>query len=321
VDKSRHAAEAILQSAVTSISELKLQLRDAGVFLRQGSSRRSAAWQLGIRRGRLGALREVSRRLEQEQAEALLLPFRLQGGNCAAELEVLELETAEVLRVRAGSGDRLAGLLPLRGAGVRGGAAGRLRWGRPARKSSSGAGVEASDHLTLEGGLIPRLPQGTSGQVRHGPGVGRVREECSWDGAAGSEALAIGEGEHGGAVVGSDPRCGNSAAFPVRELGDSVGFQHRADEEQLCLSTSVLLLDTVSLIETGCAFVREFEEAKVRGWHAPRDGESRRKAARPSGDEPSEAKERLGSEELIHTSSTWSRKRATSPWKFLREGR
>ncbi len=127
MDKSRHAAEAILQSAVTSISELKLQLRDAGVFLRQGSSRRSAAWQLGIRRGRLGALREVSRRLEQEQAETLLLPFRLQGGNCAAELEVLELETAVVLQARAGSGERLAGLLLLRGAGVRGGAAGQLR--------------------------------------------------------------------------------------------------------------------------------------------------------------------------------------------------
>jgi hypothetical protein len=313
VYESRRAAEAILQSAGAAISELKLQLRDAGVFLRQGLSRRSAAGRVVVRRVCLGALREVSRRLEQEQAETLLLPFRLQGGNCAAELEVLELETTVVLQAGAGGGDRRAGLLLRRGARVRGGAAGQLRWGRPAGKSSTRDGVEARNHLTLEDCLIPRLPEGTSGQVRDGPGVGRVKKQCSWDRAAGSEALSISEGEHGSAVVRGSPRCSDSAAFPVHELSDSVGFQHRADEEQLCLDASVLLLDTVALIARGSAFVREFEEAKVRGWHAPRDDESKRETVRPCSDEHSEARERLGSEELIRMSSTRSWRRTTNP--------
>ncbi len=79
MDESRHAAESILQPAVAPIGELELQLGDAGVLLRQGLGHGRAALRGEFRRGGLGAW--------------LLLSVRLQGGDCAAELEVLELET------------------------------------------------------------------------------------------------------------------------------------------------------------------------------------------------------------------------------------
>jgi hypothetical protein len=109
MDEGGREAEAILQSAATPIRELKAQLSDAGVLLRQGLSHGGAARRELIRRGHLGAGREVGRRLEQAQAETLLLPVRLQGGDCAAELENLELEAVLVRGARVGSRGGLAG--------------------------------------------------------------------------------------------------------------------------------------------------------------------------------------------------------------------
>jgi hypothetical protein len=101
--------KAVRQSAATPVRELKAQLCDAGVLLRQGLGHGCAA-RRGLGRGRcLGAGREVGRRFKQAQAEPLLLPIRLQGGDGAAELENLELEAVLVLGARIKSRGGLAG--------------------------------------------------------------------------------------------------------------------------------------------------------------------------------------------------------------------
>jgi hypothetical protein len=173
MDESRRKADAILQSAAAPIGNFKAQLRDAGVLLRQGLGHGDAAWQELVRRGLLDAGREVGRRLEQAQAETLLLTVRLQGGDRAAELDNLELEAVVVCRAGVGSSCRLADLQLPRRPGDRGGGDGWLRRGRPARESSPRTGFEASNHLPLEVRLIPRLPQGAPRQVRHVRGVDR----------------------------------------------------------------------------------------------------------------------------------------------------
>ncbi len=171
MDESRREADAILQSAAAPIGDFKAQLRDAGVLLRQGLGHGDAARQELVRRGRLDAGREVGRRLEQAQAEMLFLTVRLQGGDCAAELD--NLEAVVVRGARVGSSCGLADLRFSRRPGDQGGAAGRLRRGRPARRSSPRTGVEASNHLPLEIRLIPRLPQDAFRQVRNVRGVDR----------------------------------------------------------------------------------------------------------------------------------------------------
>jgi hypothetical protein len=88
-------AEAIGQSATAPVGDFEAQLGDAGVLLRQGLSHGNAARQELSRRVRCGAGREVRRRLEQAQAETLLLPVRLQRGDRAAELGSLELEAVD----------------------------------------------------------------------------------------------------------------------------------------------------------------------------------------------------------------------------------
>jgi hypothetical protein len=109
VDESGREADASFQSAAAAIGEFKAQLRDAGVLLRQGLGHGNAARQELVRKVLLGAGREVGRRLEQAQAEALLLPVCLQGGNRAAEFDDLEREAAVELGAGLRSCRRLAG--------------------------------------------------------------------------------------------------------------------------------------------------------------------------------------------------------------------
>ncbi len=92
MDESGSEADATLQSAAAPIGDFKAQLRDAGVLLSQGLGHGNAARQELVRRDLLDAGREMGRRLEQAQAEALLLTVRLQRGDRAAELDNLELE-------------------------------------------------------------------------------------------------------------------------------------------------------------------------------------------------------------------------------------
>ncbi len=278
MDESSHEAEAILQSAATPIGEFKAQLCDAGVLLRQGLGHGGTARRELVRRGRLSAGREVGRRLEQAQAETLLLAVRLQGGDCAAELENLELEAVMVRGARVGSRCGLAGLrLQLR-RGSQGGGGGQLRRGGPALRGSPRTGLEASDHLPLKGGLVPRLAQSALRQVRHVRSDDGDRMRSSEDRTACSDALVIGEGEYGGAFVGGSPSSGDPAAFLVRELSDGSSVQLGAGEEQLGANTFVLLLDAVAAMARNNADIRDFEHAEFHGWHAPRSDESRRTA-------------------------------------------
>ncbi len=87
----------------------------------------------------------------------------------------------------------------------------------------------------------------------------------SRDRTACSEALVIGEGEHGGAVGRGSPSCSDPATFLVHELSDGVSVQHRADEEQLGAGTFVLLLDAVAMKVRSNADIRDFEDAEVHG--------------------------------------------------------
>ncbi len=95
MDELGREAEAILQSATAPVSDCEAQLSDAGVLLCQGFGHGDAARQELSRRGVRGAGREVGRRLEQAQAETLLLTVRLQRGDRAAELGSLELEAVD----------------------------------------------------------------------------------------------------------------------------------------------------------------------------------------------------------------------------------
>jgi hypothetical protein len=97
---------------------------------------------------------------------------------------------------------------------------------------------------------------------------------------AGPEALVIGEVEPGGALVGGGSSSGDPATFLVRELSDGGCVQLRADEKQLGASAVVLLLDAVAVKAGSDAFIWDSEDARVHGWHAPRDRESRCAAGR-----------------------------------------
>jgi hypothetical protein len=171
MDESRCEAEAILQSAAVPVSDVEAQLSNAGVLLRQGLSHGEAARQELGRRVLRCAGREVGRRLEQTQAEALLFTIRLQGGDRAAELEHLELEAVG----RRGAGSRggcgHASWRSRQRLGDRGVGDKQPRRGGPALRRTPRAGLEAGDHLPLEDGLGPRLAQGPPRQVRHVRGV------------------------------------------------------------------------------------------------------------------------------------------------------
>ncbi len=92
VNEGGHEAGAVRQSATVPLGDFEAQLCNAGVLLRQGLGHSNSAREEPVRRGLLGAGRETGRRLEQAQAEALLLPFCLQRGNRAAEYNNLGLE-------------------------------------------------------------------------------------------------------------------------------------------------------------------------------------------------------------------------------------
>ncbi len=147
-------------------------------------------------------------------------------------------------------------------------------------RGSPRTGFEASDHLPLEGELVPRLAQGALRQVGHVRGVDEDRMRSSEDRTACPDALVIGEGEYGGAFVGGSPSSGDPATFLVRELSDGSSVQQRAGEQQLGANKFVLLLDAPSAMARSNADIRDFEDAEIRGWHAPRDDESRRAAER-----------------------------------------
>jgi hypothetical protein len=175
--------------------------------------------------------------------------------------------------------------------------------------------LEAGDHLPLEGQLIPRLAQSALRQVRHvrrGDGDGMRSSE---DGAACPSALVIGEGENGRAFVRDSPRCGDSAAFLVRELSDGSGVQLGADEKQLSANTFVMLLDAISAMPRDDADIRDFEDAEFHGWHASRVDESRLAAERQRSGH-SETVRRPGSVEIIRASAARSSKNDTCPPKF-----
>jgi hypothetical protein len=75
----------------------------------------------------------------------------------------------------------------------------------------------------------------------------------------------IGEGEHGGAVVGSSSSSDDPTTVLIRELSNGCSIQLRADEEQLGAGTFVLPFDAIPVKVRSNADIWDFEDAEIHG--------------------------------------------------------